>query len=165
MRAIKTDTEREAAVAAWLADSLNRPGDARQQWAGGHIALLALGRHFSAVRMADELVYAVAVGQGAIATAVLRECLRGPVIHDPHNRRFYALVPCFPPGPSLGRYATYLGLGNYIGVPRVGDDEPNSCRTSYWAVPMSAPGALCDPTRLNAMIDVGTAALDKQPEA
>lgn len=154
-----------ADISAWLADSLNRPDDARQQWTDFHVAVLALGRRFSAVRLADELVYAVAVGEGAIATAVLRECLRGPVIHDPHNRRFYALVPSSPPGPSLGRYATYLGLGNYIGVPRVGDNEPTGCLTSYWAVPMTAPGALCDPIRVNGMIEVGTAALTDRAES
>lgn len=154
-----------ADVAAWLADSLNRPDDARRQWMDGHVALLALGRRFSAVRLADELVYAVAVGEGAIATAVLRECLRGPVIHDPHNRRFYALVPPSPPGPGLGRYATYLGLGNYIGVPRVGDNEPTGSLTSYWAVPMTAPGSLCDPIRVNGMIEVGTAALAERAES
>uniref|UniRef100_A0AAU2UZY5 Uncharacterized protein n=1 Tax=Streptomyces sp. NBC_00003 TaxID=2903608 RepID=A0AAU2UZY5_9ACTN len=165
MRAISTDAKREAAVAEWLADSLNRPDDARRQWTDGHVALLALGRRFSAVRLADELVYAVAVGEGAIATAVLRECLRGPVIHDPRNRRFYALVPCSPPGPSLGRYATYLSLGHYIGVPRVGDNEPTGTLASYWAVPPTAPGALCDPIRLTGMIEVGTAVLDSQAES
>jgi hypothetical protein len=159
-----TNAEREA-VATWLADSLNRPDDARRQWTDGHVALLALGRRFSAVRLADELVYAVAVGKGAIATAVLRECLRGPVIHDPRSHRFYALVPCSPPGPGLGQYATYLGLGNYIGVPRVGDNEPSGTLASYWAVPPTAPGALCDPIRLNEMIEVGTAALDSQAES
>ncbi|WP_438296324.1 hypothetical protein [Streptomyces sp. HUAS TT7] len=165
MCAISTDAEREAAVAAWLADSLNRPGDARQQWAGGHLAVLALGRRFSAVRLADELVYTVAAdADPATASTVLRS-LRGPVIHDPRNRRFYALVPSSPPGPSLGRYATHLGLGHYIGVPRIGDNEPDGTRASYWAVPPTAPGALCDPIRLNAMIEAGTAALDSQAEA
>lgn len=160
-----TDAAQREAMAAWLADSLNRPDDARRQWTDRHVALLALGRRFSAVRLADELVYAVAVGKGAITTAALRECLRGPVIHDPRNRRFYALVPCSPPGPSLGRYATYLGLGHYIGVPRVGDNEPDGTLGSYWAVPPAAPGALCDPIRLNGMIDAGNAALDVQADS
>ncbi|MFD7169111.1 hypothetical protein [Streptomyces violascens] len=165
MRAISTDAEREAAVAAWLADSLNRPGDARQQWAGGHIALLALSRRFSAIRLADELVYAVAADADPTTASTVLRSLRGPVIHDPRNRCFYALVPSSPPGPGLGRYATYLGLGNYIGVPRVGDHEPDGTRASYWAVPPTAPGALCDTLRLNAMIVTGTAALEAQAEA
>ncbi|GGU42966.1 hypothetical protein [Streptomyces violascens] len=162
MRAISTDAETEAAVAAWLADSLNRPGNARQQWTDGHVALLALGRRFSAVRLADDLVYAVAAGaEPATASTVLR-LLRGPVIHDPRNHRFYALVPSSPPGPGLGRYATHLGLGHYIGVPKVGDNEPTGTLASYWAVPATAPGALCDPIRLRDMIEMGTAALDRQ---
>ncbi|KOU46046.1 hypothetical protein [Streptomyces sp. WM6378] len=156
-------TEAERAISSWLAGSLNRPQEAWDQWANGPIALLALGRRFSAVRLADELVYAVAVGQGA--TAVLRACLRGPVIHDPRGRRFYALVPPSPSPRSLGPYATHLGLGHYLGVPRIGDNEPDAAHASYWAVPMSAPGALCDPIRLDQVIEAGTTALDSQAES
>ncbi|MFD9635154.1 hypothetical protein [Streptomyces violascens] len=100
-----------------------------------------------------------------MTTSTVLQSLHGPVIHDPPGRRFYALVPSSPPGPSLGRYATYLGLGNYIGVPRVEDNEPDRTRASYWAVPPTAPGALCDPIRLNTMIETGTAALDSQVES
>lgn len=156
-------TEAERAISGWLAGSLNRPQEAWNQWEDGPIAMLALGRLFSAVRLADELVYAVAVGEGA--TVVLRACLRGPVIHDPRGRRFYALVPPSPPPPSLGPYATHLGLGHYRGVPRIGDNEPDGTHASYWAIPMSAPGALCDPVRLNEMIEAGTATLDGQAES
>ncbi|MEV8523239.1 hypothetical protein AB0451_03625 [Streptomyces sp. NPDC052000] len=159
-----TTAEREA-VATWLADSLNQPGDARRQWTDGHVALLALGRRFSAVRLTAELVYAVAIIEDmAMATTVLH-MMGGPVIHDPRNRRFYALVPSSPPGQSLGPYATYLGLGNYVGVPRVGDTEPNEAHASYWAVPMKAPGALCDPIRLNSMVKAGTAVLDSETKS
>lgn len=158
-----TNAAREA-VAAWLSESLNRPSNARQEWKDGHVALLALGRRFSAIRLEAELVHAVAIIEDvAMATTVLH-MMGGPVIHDPRNRRFYALVPSSPPGQSLGPYATYLGLGNYVGVPRVGDDEPDGAHASYWAVPMKAPGALCDPIRLNSMIKAGTAVLDREPK-
>lgn len=160
-----TDAALREAVAAWLADSLNRPGDARQQWADGHVALLALGRRFSAVRLADELVYALAAGADpATATTALRR-LGGPVIHDPRGRRFYVLVPSSPPGPGLGRYAAYLGLGNYLGAPRVGDDEPTGTSASYWAVPPTVPGALCDPVRVADMVNAGTALLESRSES
>ncbi|WP_329468571.1 hypothetical protein [Streptomyces sp. NBC_01431] len=131
-----------AAVAAWLADSLNRPDDARQQWADGHIALLALGRRFLAARLADELVYALASGADPATASTVLQPLHGPVIHDPRSRRFYALVPCSPSGPSLGRYAVHLGLSHYIGVPRVGDDEPDGTRASLVGRTPNLPGGL-----------------------
>ncbi|MFE9372218.1 hypothetical protein ACFYM2_20960 [Streptomyces sp. NPDC006711] len=152
------------AIAAWLADSLNRPADARAQWADGHLAVLALGRRFSAVRLSDELVYAVAAGTDpGIASEVL-SALDGPVIHDPRNGRFYALVPASPPGPSLGPHAAYLGLGHYIGVPRVGDDEQTETWSSYWVVPMRTPGDLCNPIPVMGLVNAGTAILDGRIE-
>jgi hypothetical protein len=148
-------------IAAWLANSLNRPADAREQWAEGRAALLALGRHFSAVRLTEALVHAVAGTDLTVASAALR-ALDGPVIHDPRNGRFYALVPSSPPGPSLGLHAERLGLGSYIGVPRVGDDEQTETWSSYWIVPMSAPGRLCNPYRVNSLINAGTKLLQKK---
>ncbi|MFI6473231.1 hypothetical protein ACIBL5_23565 [Streptomyces sp. NPDC050516] len=49
-------------------------------------------------------------------------------------------------------------------MPRIGDNEPDATHASYWAVPMSAPGALCDPIRLDEVIEAGTTALDSQAE-
>jgi hypothetical protein len=158
-----TDAGREA-VADWLAASLNKPSDARQQWADYHIAVLALGRRFSAIRLAEKLVYTVAVTKDpATATTVLR-MLDGPVIHEPRGHRFYVLVPSSP-AQDLGPYATYLGLGNYLGVPRVGDNEPGEYHASYWAVPMTGPGALCSPSAVTGLINAGTAALTSQAES
>ncbi|AYG83151.1 hypothetical protein DWB77_05347 [Streptomyces hundungensis] len=162
---MRTTADRDAAVAVWLADSLNRPAGAREQWEEYHLAVLALGRRFSAVRLADDLVYAVAATAGPVtATAALRR-LRGPVIHDVRGHRFYALVPPSPPSQSLGPYATYLGLGNYIGVPRVGDAEPVERLAAYWVVPMATPGALCDPMQLADLIETGTAILGVETTA
>ncbi|MFG3281619.1 hypothetical protein [Streptomyces sp. NPDC048111] len=147
------------AVAAWLASSLNRPEDAYRQWADRHVALLALGRRFSAVRLAHELLYAVAAQDSATTDAVLRK-LHGPVIHDARNRQFYALVPSSPPGAAIGPCAAYLGLGHYLGTPRPGTDEPDGPLATYWAVPMTAPGALCDPLRVTGLVTAGITALD-----
>ncbi|WP_147267381.1 hypothetical protein [Streptomyces sp. SDr-06] len=158
-----TDTAQREAVTAWLAESLNRPGNARQEWEESHVAVLALGRRFSAVRLTEELVHAVAAAEGASAITVLRT-LNGPVIHDPYGHRFYALVPSSP-GSDLGPYAQHLGLGHYVGVPRVGDHEPDGTHASYWAVPMRAPGHLCDPGRVVALIEAGAAALDSGDES
>ncbi|MFI6689252.1 hypothetical protein [Streptomyces sp. NPDC050485] len=161
-----TDAAQREAVAAWLADSLNRPSSARRQWADCHLACLALGRRFSAVRLASDLVCAVA-GSGmdlTTASTVLR-ALNGPVIHDPRRRPFYALVPPSSPGPDLGQYAKYLGVGHYVGVPRVGDNEPDARLASYWAAPMASPGALCNPVRVVELAEAGTAALDSRAES
>ncbi|MER0445401.1 hypothetical protein ABR738_12635 [Streptomyces sp. Edi4] len=153
------------AVSAWLAASLNRPADAYTQWADRHLAVLALGSRFCAFRLADELVHAVdAATEFSTASTILR-ALAGPVIHDPRGRRYYALVPPAPPGPDAGPHATYLGLGHYIGVPRIGDDQHTDTWSSYWAVPMPAPGTLCDPNRVLRLIRAGTAALDEEADA
>ena len=154
-----TDSDR-AAIAAWLASSLNRPANARQEWADSGIAVLALGRRFAAVRLAEELVYTVTVGTDPTTVAgMLRDVLRGPVIHDPRGQRFYALVPPSPSNGNLGTYATYLGLGHFVGAPRVEQTEPSQFLTSYWAVPMLRPGDLCDPIRLDGMLAAESAGL------
>ncbi|WP_329462074.1 hypothetical protein [Streptomyces sp. NBC_01431] len=154
-----------AAVAAWLASSLKRPSNAGQEWTDVGIAVLALGRRFSAVRIAEELVYAVTADTNHATLAhLLRDILHGPVIHDPRGQRFYALVPPSPSNGSLGRYATYLGLGHYVGVPRVERTGPHESLASYWAVPMIRPNDLCDPIRLDGMLTVGSAELASQGE-
>ncbi|MFF3158494.1 hypothetical protein [Streptomyces sp. NPDC057910] len=152
-------------ISDWLAASLNTPGNAHRQWAETTVAGLALGRRFAAVRLADQLVYAVAVSSPAMTTAsTVLGALGGPIIHAPHSRRFYALVPASPPGHVLGPHAEYLGLGCFLGVPRVGDDQPDEL-TSYWFVPMTRPGALCDPNRVLALVEKGTAVLNRLAES
>ncbi|MFF3159135.1 hypothetical protein [Streptomyces sp. NPDC057910] len=153
------------AISDWLAASLNTPGNAHRQWAQTTVAGLALGRRFAAVRLADELVYAVAVGAPATTTAsAVLGALRGPVIHAPHSRRFYALVPASPPGHGLGPHAEYLGLGCFLGVPRVGDDQPDEL-ASYWFFSMARPGALCDPNRVLDLVETGTAVLSRMNQS
>ncbi|MFG2721028.1 hypothetical protein ACGFW5_22430 [Streptomyces sp. NPDC048416] len=155
---ILTDTK-NAAISVWLANSLHRPSDAYTQWADRRLAVLALGSKFCAFRLSDELVHGVGTDSGfSLASTTLRT-LDGPVIHDPGGRRFYALVPPAPPGPDLGPHAAYLGLGHFVGVPRVGEDEQTETWASYWAVPMSWPGTLCDPARVLRLIRAGTALL------
>ncbi|MFG2720828.1 hypothetical protein ACGFW5_21400 [Streptomyces sp. NPDC048416] len=153
------------ATAAWLAASLNRPEDAYTQWADRRLAVLALGRRFCAFRLADELVHAAGNATGFPTPTTILRTLAGPVIHDPRGSRYYALLPPAPPGPDLGPHATYLGLGHYIGVPRVGDDQQTETWSSYWAIPMSAPANLCDPNRVLGLIRAGTAALDEEADA
>ncbi|WP_053727162.1 hypothetical protein [Streptomyces sp. WM6378] len=161
----ESKSDREA-VSRWLAGSLNRPANAHQEWADTGIAILALGRRLSAVRIAEDLVYAVtATTVPATVARVLREVLHGPVIHDPRGQRFYALVPASPSSGRLGPYATYLGLGHFVGVPRVESTAPSRFVTSYWAAPMLRPGDLCDPIRLASMLAVGSDALASRDES
>ncbi|WP_328314135.1 hypothetical protein OG432_30340 [Streptomyces sp. NBC_00442] len=124
-----------------------------------------MGRRFSAVRFTAELVHAVAASADPRTASEVLAALDGPVIHDPRNGRFYALVPASPPGPTLSPHATYLGLGHYIGVPRVGDDEQTEVWCSYWAVPMRTPGDLCSPTSVTGLITGGTAILNGRIES
>lgn len=160
-----TTLEREA-VAAWLASSLNKPESARAQWNTGAIALLALGRRFSAIRLSDQLVYAVSRTELPEQVArVLAAALQGPVIHDPQGRRFYALVPPTEPTGHLGEHAAYLGMGTFLGTPRVDDTEPSDATFCYWSVPVSRPGDVCDPIRVAALIAAGTAELRRSAEA
>ena len=157
-------TEPQAeATSRWLAGSLDRPANAHQEWTANGIAILALGRRLSAVRVTEDLVYAVTAS--TTVAHVLRDVLHGPVIHDPSGQRFYALVPPSPSSGSLGPYATYLGLGHFVGVPRVEDTEPSRFLTSYWAAPMLRPGDLCDPIRLASMLTVGSDALASRDES
>ncbi|MFE9533266.1 hypothetical protein [Streptomyces sp. NPDC006691] len=159
------DEAQREAVAAWLAASLNTPTNAHRQWAQTTVAGLALGRRFGAVRLSDALVYAVASSGPAMTTAsAVLGALSGPVIHAPHSRRFYALVPASPPGHVLGPHAEYLGLGCFLGVPRVGDDQPDEL-ASYWFVPVTKPGALCDPNRVLDLVETGTAVLSRVGES
>ncbi|MFI6053465.1 hypothetical protein ACIBCO_25690 [Streptomyces violascens] len=160
-----TEPQRDT-TACWLAGSLNRPANAHQEWTDNGIAILALGRRLSAVRVAEDLVYAVTASTAPVTVArVLREVLHGPVIHDPRGQRFYALVPASPSSGSLGRYAAYLGLGHFVGVPRVENTTPSRFLASYWAAPMLRPGDLCDPIRLASMLTVGSDALASRDES
>ncbi|MFJ8309805.1 MULTISPECIES: hypothetical protein [unclassified Streptomyces] len=151
-----TEAER-AAISGWLAGSLNRPQEAWNQWKDGSIATLAMGRRFSAVRLSEPLVYAVTASKlPDTVTRVLASALHGPVIHDPQGRRFYALTSPAVPTWGLGRHAEYLGLGTYLGVPRIEIITPGEELGGYWAVPMARPGDLCDPIRLAAMVTAGS---------
>ncbi|WP_331445077.1 hypothetical protein [Streptomyces xanthochromogenes] len=151
-----TESERES-IRDWLAGSLNRPQVAKDQWEKGGIAALALGRRFSAVRLTEPLVYAITGSRMSVqATRALASALRGPVLHAPSIQRFYAFTP--PASPTWGHspYAEYLGRDNYLGVPPVERTDPEDGLEGYWAVPVTRPGDLCDPSRLAALIVAGS---------
>jgi hypothetical protein len=86
----------------------------------------------------------------------LNRYLKGPVIHDPGFRRYYALVP---PGTAKewpSPVVECLTEGTFLGVPRVhrtASAEPT--QASYWSVPMTRPGALCGAVEVLALAMAG----------
>ncbi|MEV6720622.1 hypothetical protein AB0M94_06780 [Streptomyces xanthochromogenes] len=147
-----TEAQREA-IRDWLAGSLNRPEVAKDQWASGGIATLALGRRFSAVRLTEPLVYTITESSKPMhVTGVLASTLLGPVLHTPSTRRFYAFTPAAPPSWGYSPHAEYLGRDYYLGVPPIELTDPEDGHDGYWAVPVTCPGDLCDPARLADLV-------------
>ncbi|MBQ1096351.1 hypothetical protein KBY55_09665 [Streptomyces sp. b94] len=165
--------DRQLATSHWLLSTLRHRDRARMEWQEHGLTMLPLGTLFSAVRLPQRLVLAVAGGTGPSAEvdAVLGEALGdGPVICDPHGRRYYALVP--PSMPVTWHQAVdewrvvdvdCLGRDTYLGVPRV-DLTTFDRRTfaSYWAVPMPSLATLCAPLAVARLIAAGQHQLDKQ---
>lgn len=138
--------EADLAIRNWLLHAAEYQGWARDHWWNIGVTMLPTGKQFSAIKMSERLVLA-AVGKDASDGVAerLASSLRGPVIHDPPGRRYYALVP---PGADA-RWAPCknteaLGRGAFVGVPRPGITEPDGAgRASYWVVPMTTAGELC----------------------
>jgi len=154
-----TDTK---AIVSWLAGGHPNGDQAREEWEARGIALMPLGRAYSAVRLPARLVHALA---GTVdrheSDAFIAQALRGPVIADRAGVRYYALVaPRVPPnyGPHVGaRWAELgveiLGAGTHMGVPRHGITfDPEVPLRSYWVVPMRSAGQLCDPVLVVQLI-------------
>ena len=100
----------------------------RMEWQENGVALLPLGTLFSAVRIPGRLIFATALTEDREEVdAFLDDALRGgPVICAPHGSRYYALVPgsvsrTWREAAKEWRSADVevLGIGSYLGVPRV----------------------------------------------
>jgi hypothetical protein len=134
-------------VEAWLASAHTSPDAVRMEWdSETRLALIPLGRRFDAVRLSEGLVHSVAgISEPATVNGWLGWTFNGgPVIHDPGGRRYYALVPPGTAEEWRAPAAQCLGEGTYLGVPRLdltGLDQRTLC--SYWAVPVTRPGKLC----------------------
>ncbi|MFJ9243827.1 hypothetical protein [Streptomyces sp. NPDC101776] len=136
---------------------------ARTRWRTGECVLMPLGRLFSAVRLPQELVLGHIGSQWDPAAAdqiVAQAFDGGPVICDPCRiARWYALVPAatavwhtdHDDWRAAGVFT--LGLGNYISVPPV-DATSYDPRTEapYWSMPVTLPGALCEPGHVDRLI-------------
>lgn len=163
--AVHTAAERRMAVTHWLLSTLDatRRDRARMEWQEQGVALLPLGGLFSAVRIPEQLVHAVArIDHPQTVNGFLAAALDdSPVIHDPSGHRYYVLVPASMPtrwtkaasvwSDQLG--VDCLGSGTLLGVPPTDVLWLNVLTNqSYWAVPMSSAGVLCDPQTVARMI-------------
>ncbi|MEV6614278.1 hypothetical protein AB0N31_10720 [Streptomyces sp. NPDC051051] len=167
--------DRRLATEHWLLSTL--PKDARErarkEWGEHRIAMLPLGTLFSAVRLPAHLVYAVAGGTrpSREVDAFLDEALDGgPVICDPHGRRYYLIVPASMPRTwneavddwrRRDHEVDFLGRESYLGVPRLDVTDPDPAIASYWAVPMSSAATLCAPLTVARLISAAVHMLGK----
>lgn len=162
------------AIADWLARGDKDPAQILNQWAERGLAVITLGRSYSAVRLPARLLHAVAGTEDREGLdGYLAESLDGPVICDPRGRRYYALVPprmipIWRPHVdarwrALG--AELLGPEYSLGVPRPGTVFSPAKYHSYWAVPMSAAGQLCTQLDMAQLIGNASRAMAEEPEA
>ncbi|MEU9654180.1 hypothetical protein AB0E00_35530 [Streptomyces sp. NPDC048110] len=170
--------DRRLATEHWLLSTLADQGRARarMEWQEHGVAFLPLGTLFSAVRLPQRLVLAVAGERkpSADVDAFLGEVLDGgPVISDPPNRRYYALVPATMPTTWHEAVDDWrvmdvdcLGRDTYLGVPRIDLTESDRATyATYWSVPMPSMATLCAPISVARFIAAGKFQLDKQNDA
>ncbi|MFD3517689.1 hypothetical protein [Streptomyces sp. NPDC058657] len=142
--------------ADWLASAHGTPPQVWAEWAAEGIAHLPLGVRFDAVRIPADVLYAAIINDTPAGVAPrLEELLGGPVIQDA-ERWFYPLVPVGRADRWQSPAARYLGQGEWLHVPRVTQLAPLE---AYWAVPMQAPGRLCDLQGVAELVAVGAARL------
>lgn len=162
---VHTGSDRRLAVEQWLLATAGARDRARMEWREAGLAFLPLGTLFSAIRIPQTLVAAIVGGTSyEEADELLADALKGgPVICDPRQHRYYALVPASMPTKwtvaaeewrALG--VECLGRGWYLGVPRVDmvDLDPEA-RLSYWSVPMPSAGELCSPLTVARLLAAG----------
>ncbi|MEU0058485.1 hypothetical protein [Streptomyces sp. NPDC006334] len=153
--------DREQGARSWLLLSAQDIDVARQEWNRAGVALLRCGALFAAVRIDADLVHAAAgTSDDGEVNEYLAAVLAGPVFRSQHRGRYYALVPASAAARREWRERRYaphaecLGLGSYVGVPRPDLDRPDR-HISYWCVPMSGPGDLCDAGAVSQLLGYG----------
>lgn len=150
----------ERFITGWLARAHDHPDRARSEWTRHGVALLPLGRLFSAVRLGSRLVHA-AVGSEdlAVITEELEFRLDGPVIHDSLaiGQPFYALIQ-WHAGVAWeeDEDTPCLGDGVHLGVPRLERVQPPG---TFWLIRPQYDGDLCRPESVRRLIQQGRTAL------
>lgn len=136
-------------TSAWLAGADPHPATVHAAWAERGLALLPLGPRFDAVRVPAARIHAaVHSDDPPTVAAFLRDWLAGPVIRDTRGAPgpYYVLIA--PDAPWHGTEER-LSTHTFLGVPRLG--HPVSTLTR-WVVQPTAPGDLCDPAHLGALL-------------
>ncbi|RDG34542.1 hypothetical protein [Streptomyces corynorhini] len=152
---------RGAAISRWLASSTEHPERAYEDWKRGTPAVLRTGVRFDAVRMPPQLVHA-ALGTATAddLPAALKGQLDGPVIAD-WATCYYALVPVGTCAAWREPVGTMRGAGGWVGVPRLDQRGPDGV---HWITPAAAPGHLCRPDYVAALLHRGRARLEGIPQ-
>ncbi|MFE7134293.1 hypothetical protein ACFVIM_25885 [Streptomyces sp. NPDC057638] len=151
LRAVLAARPPAQACADWLASAHDHPTAVWDAWCEGP-AILPLGRLFDAIRISAATVHAAAdaTAHGEVAAVLAR--LRGPVVRDPWQDRYYALVPPQTTETWPTGYARCLGRGAWLGVPVPGLDTRHGL---IWRVPMPWPGVLCHPRDVADLVQAG----------
>ncbi len=145
------------AISDWLAHAQQAPEQAEREWADIGVALLPLGRRFEAARLPARLVLAtVDTFDPQEIIERLGRFLNGPVIFDGRimGGTFYTLMRTHRTGHAwkYQNIAPRLGVGTYLGVPRIGRTKPPG---THWVAPPRFPGDLCEPATVEALIGFG----------
>ncbi|MFJ2110651.1 hypothetical protein ACIOEX_01760 [Streptomyces sp. NPDC087850] len=146
-----------AAIPQWLAETLNDPTEARQEWQAGRLAMLPTGILFDAVKMHPTIVHAaVRSSTEATVSTTLAETLDGPVICH-YGHWYYALVPPQTTETWMSPHATVKGRGAWVGVPPI---EITAREPLHWSVPAVQVGKLCAPGDVAELLRIGAARLE-----
>ncbi|MEV5488645.1 hypothetical protein AB0L47_11655 [Streptomyces bobili] len=161
-----TQAALDKAIVGWLARAHPAPDRARMDWAAQGVALLPLGVHFAAVRVAADLVHSAVGSNDADEVAVgLGELLGGSIIYDRRasGGTYYALIQGHAGLVwAYGDFAPCLGHGSYLGVPRLDHQQPPG---TYWVVPPRYEGDLCAPRSIVALVRRGRSRLVEPAQA
>ncbi|MCI3277667.1 hypothetical protein [Streptomyces cylindrosporus] len=149
---------RELAVAEWLLVAAHNADEAVTDWRNTGLAVLECGGVFAALRIPALLVVAAARTShpGDVAEYLAGALHGGPVIVSANGDQYYALVPPSTAKRKLPHGIECLTRSSLLFVPRPDLTDPNQhAHTSYWAVPMDGPGALCQPDAVLQVATVG----------
>ncbi|GHE60838.1 hypothetical protein GCM10018785_32410 [Streptomyces longispororuber] len=142
-----TQAERRL-IAAWLAEADPHPEAVWAEWETRGAALVPLGRRFDAVRVPAERMHtAVRSVEPQTVAPALRAWVEGPVIRDLRSPGgpYYVLIPV---DAQWDGEEDRLSTNTLLGVPRPG----HVSMLMRWIVEPQAPGHLCDPRYLRALL-------------
>lgn len=162
---VYTQEALDRAITEWLVRAHPAPDRARAEWATQGVALLPLGERFAAVRVAADVVHAAVSSDHRDQVAmVLGELLGGSIIYDRRvaGGTYYALIQGHAGLVwAYDKFATCLGHGTYLGVPRIDRQQPPG---TYWVIPPRHEGDLVAPRNLVALIKAGRRRLANSAE-